>query len=277
MNDIVSNVPELLNFKSTSYNKYSSDKTTRTILYIHGLGLNKDFFKTHLDLYELLDYSWIVPDLQGHGISGKHETLFPYTMKFQAERLLQLLIHEKVTDLIIISHSMGGPIAYYLLESILSLQDFKSKKEFPITVQLYVSVEGNIDKNDAFFSGKVVSQSWKDFVTKGYDTFITSFKEKDPYYYETVKNCGPWDLYASSLDLAKVSKEEVTIPLLRKISESIPTKILYGETNKGVFTSESLLKKYFTIDYIPHSGHMMLADNPEGFWLIVKKYVSELG
>lgn len=126
---------------------------------------------------------------------------------------------------------------------------------------MYVSVEGNIDKNDAFFSGKIVSFSWNDFVTTCFDEYIADFKDSDPYYYETVSKCKPWDLYASSIDLVKVSKEDVTIPLLRKISESIPTKILYGEENKGVFTSETVLKKDFNIDYIPQSGHMMLYDN----------------
>lgn len=275
MNDIVSNVPELLDFKGTSYYKYSSTKTTKTVLYIHGLGLNKEFFKKHLDLYGLKSYSWVVPDLLGHGISEKHQSLFSYTMKYQAEQLLQLLVHEKVTDLIVVSHSMGSPIAYYLLDSILSIQEIKNKEEFPINVQMYVSVEGNIDINDAFISRQVESNSWKDFVTKRYTEFITGYKDTDPYYYKKIKMCEPWDLYASSVDLVKVSKEEVTLPLLRKISESIPTKILYGEENKGVFTSETLLEKEFTIEYIPHSGHMMLYDNPEGFWKKIMEYFLE--
>lgn len=108
MNDITSIMPELLNFNGTSYYKHVSNKTTKTVLYIHGLGLNKEFFKTHLDFYDLSDYSWIVPDLLGHGMSEKRQSLFSYTTKSQAEQLLQLLFHEKITDLIVISHSMGS-------------------------------------------------------------------------------------------------------------------------------------------------------------------------
>ncbi len=269
-------LPELKNYKGISYFKYTNDSTSKTVLFIHGLGLNKEFFRTHLDQYHLNDYSWIVPDLLGHGLSNKYLSLFPYTMRFQAEQILQILLHEDIHDLIIVSHSMGSPVAYYLLESIFELNTIKTKEEFSLNVLLYVSVEGNVDENDAFFSGKIVANSWQDFSRSNFQGIITDIKEKDSKYYETVKYCKAWDLYACSLDLVKISKAEITLPLIERIKNSIPVKILYGEKNKGVFTSENVLQTYFTIDYIPDSGHNMLADNPEGFWKLIMHFIGNL-
>ena len=267
---------ELKEFNGTSYYMYKSKYNTKTVLYIHGIGLSKEFFKNHFSKYELDKYSWLVPDLIGHGDSYKSKTLLTYSMKYQAEQILKLLFQESVTDLIVVSHSMGSSIAYYLITSILRLKELKKEEDFPIDVLLFISVEGNIDENDAFLSGKIASSSWREFNDIDYMASINDFKLHDPKYYETIRCCTPWDLYASSFDLIKVSRSEVTLPLLYTISTTIPIKILYGEKNKGYFSSEALLKNKFEIDYIPNSGHSMIHDNPKGFWEIVLKYISAL-
>ena len=265
--------PELRNFKGISYYKYKNGSLNNTILYIHGLGCNKEFFSGHLELYNLSGYSWLVPDLIGHGLSFKTQSLVSYTMKYQAEQILQLLLHEEIKDIIVISHSMGSPIAYFLIDELIELA--KIKNNFPIKVVLYISVEGNTDANDTFFSGQIIAHSWKDFLFSGYSEIKRTNESNKPGYYETLKDCDAWDLYASSLDLINVSKSEITIPFLQKIIKNNPVKILYGENNKGLFTSESLLAKYFPIQYIPNSGHNMLIDNPKGFWEIISNLVKE--
>ena len=194
-------------------------------------------------------------------------------MEYQAEQILQVLFHEQVTDLVVLSHSMGSPIAYYLINSILKLQTIKDNADVSISVLLFVSVEGNIDENDTFFSGDIASTTWPNFSKKGYKDMINSNKEHDEAYYETVKYCNAWDLYASSIDLIKNSKAELTLPLLRNITSKVPTRILYGEKNKQKFTSESLLKTEFIVEYIPDSGHNIIVDNPKDFWKIILNYI----
>ena len=263
-------------FHGIEYYKYNSNNNKKTILFIHGLGVNKNFFNSHLGLYGLSSYSWIVPDLIGHGESYKAESLLAYSMKYQAEQILQILFQESVSNLIIVAHSMGSTIAYYLITSILRLKEVKKGENYPIDIKLFISVEGNIDENDAFFPGQIASTSWNQFNNIDYLEIINDLKINNKNYYETIRFCSPWDLYASSIELVKISNAEITMPLIEAFSHSVPVKIFYGEKNKGFFTSELLLKKKFEIEYIPNSGHDMLHDNPKGFWDMILKDIERL-
>ena len=92
-------------FGALDYYQVKND-TELTILFIHGLGTSKDWFLEQYEPYTLSTYSWIVPDLLGHGYSSVVEELSAYTMDNQANCLLSLLTEENVDDLVIISVSI---------------------------------------------------------------------------------------------------------------------------------------------------------------------------
>ncbi|MHA2364758.1 MAG: alpha/beta fold hydrolase [Candidatus Hodarchaeales archaeon] len=262
-------LPKEKRYKDISYYKYNSKNQDKTVLFIHGLGYNKNWFPSHLNLFRLSDYSWIVPDLIGHGSSSKLEEKNAYKMEQQAESLLELLLLEEITDLVIIAHSMGGPIALYLIESIISV-----KVSLNISIHALVYVEGNIDQNDTFFSSNIVKQTWNDFNRLGYERIleIIAKDESSQEYIKQTRLAGPWTLYASSLDLVKVSKKEILLPKIENIANRVKILILFGENNVKKFTSEHLLRKTFPITYIPNSGHDMLFDNPKAFWKIFMEF-----
>ncbi len=215
-----------------------------TILYIHGLADNSDWFQQQYEPYHLGKFSWIIPDLIGFGLSSRPDELEAYTMENQAQYLLSILIKEKVKSLVIFGHSMGGAIAIYLVE--LLAQELKHR----IDLLGLFYLEGNLDENDTFYSSKIAGLPF------------------EKYRKKTIKK-NAFRTWASSVNLVKVSKTEILLPKLIKYLH-FPVYFVFGEKNKGRFTSEALIKRSkLPLVYIPDAGHFLQVVNPASFWRII--------
>ncbi|MBK5113592.1 MAG: alpha/beta hydrolase [Candidatus Heimdallarchaeota archaeon] len=242
---------------SVSY-YYSMGSKDITIVLIHGLGSSKEDFLPILNYEELTSYDIIFADLVGHGDSSTPKD-FSYSMDDQAKVLFNLLnILSMKSEVVIVAHSMGGPIA-------VSLTEMLGNKVAGI-----VYAEGNLDEGDCFFS-KIIATNhtldeWK---TNGFKDAYLKLQE-DPDYHEyvrTFKKAGPLTTYKSSQDLYNLSVEEKI--LKRLIQISVPVLAIYGEQNKGKFTSESKLTEEFPLCFIPEAAHGMMLENPDAFYQAV--------
>ena len=257
---------KLVYYKSTGINK------DIVILFIHGLFGNKDWFTYYCKEYSLDDYSWIVPDLIGYGESEKPDKLDFYTMGNQGQYLYDLLRLEKVHNVIIMAHSMGGPIAISLIEKVKNLKN-------NIKIKGLFYLEGNLDKNDAFFSSTIAKYSFEQY-KKEFDLRIENLikKSKTPIFPEffrlkTMRDLGPYSIWGSSYDLVKLSEGNQLLPRLQRLID-FPVYFVFGEKNKGKFTSETLvISAQLPIIYIPKAGHLLLFENPKDFWEIVKELI----
>lgn len=237
-----------------------------TILFIHGLAGNKDWFPEQYHTFDLQRYSWITYDLLGHGNSDKPKCQEYYTMEFQAQILRQLLVILEINRMVIYAHSMGGPIAISLLESI-----FNPSPDFKLNCEVLglFYLEGNLDRGNATFSGIVADYSQEDF-EQNFESFIQDLAPpSDPDSAETLatfRSIGAFPLWASCVDLARASRSENLLPRLLKIA-SFPIYFIFGENNKGTYTSEILLQSNSQqILYIPKAGHGLHLENPHDFW-----------
>ena len=62
----------------------------------------------------------------------------------------------------------------------------------------------------------------------------------------------------------KVSKTDTLAGELKALN--LPTLVVYGEKNRGLWTSEKKMKELFPLVFIPGAAHIMMADNPEVFY-----------
>lgn len=236
-------------------------------LYIHGLGYNRKWFREHFRRFELFQCSWIVPDLMGHGNSSKPKEVMAYSMQNQAEYLLSILQEESVSKVRIIAHSMGGAIAVSLIEL---LNWLDSPQMDPVLV-LYL--EGNLDSGDAFFSSKVarmpLEKYQENFEPWCKGVLETTQQDSMRSWVRGLYEAGSFTVWASSKDLVTVSNQNT---LLERLTHNFqgPIYFIYGEKNKGTYSSEELVKQNdLPLLYVPKAGHAMHEENPSAFWKLV--------
>lgn len=246
------------------YYKFLGGKNNVIILYIHGLGpinslFMEEFTRQHNE-YSLSDFSWIIPHLIGFGESEKPDKLEVYSMENQGRYLFELLLFEKVRKVIIIAHSMGGPVAISLIDKIQN----QSHREIQVKGLFYL--EGNLDKNDTFLSSTISQYPFEEFKTKFNDWVEDMINQINLDYSIN----GPYSIWGSAYDVVKLSEANELLPRLQKLIE-FPVYFIFGEKNKGRFTSEELVKSQnLPVIYIPNTGHNMFFENPKDFLKVIK-------
>jgi len=233
-------------------------------LYIHGLGDNRRWFLKHFTTYSLDRFSWIVPDLLGHGNSSKSDNIEAYTMIHQAEFLAAILEEEEVEQVSILAHSMGGAIAVLLIE-LLARQNTSITKP-----KLLLYLEGNLDAGDAFFSSKFAEMTFQVF-RQNFESISSrilgdSKEEHMIDYVSAFREAGPFTIWASSKDLAPISIRGDLLDRLLKHCE-FDCYFIFGEKNRGVYSSEKLVRDaQLPLLFIPDAGHGLHTENPDYFW-----------
>jgi pimeloyl-ACP methyl ester carboxylesterase len=244
---------------------YHRGKKPMTIVPIHGLGGSKDYWQPIHDYPELAQYSILIPDLIGYGDSPAPEG-FRYTMREQAEAVRKLIDALGVKgDILLIPHSMGGPIGVMLAETL------------GPRVKGIVYAEGNIDFNDCFGSNLVITKyTYDEYLATGFEKGQEAMRRRGehPGIIASQAKAGPVTVYRSSEDLVKASKEDTLAGRLKALK--VPVLAVYGEKNKGIWTSEKKLAALFPLVYTPGAGHLMMVDNPAAFYGEVAKFIKGL-
>ncbi len=245
---------------------YHRGKKPLTIVPIHGLGGSKDYWQLIHNNPELTQYSILIPDLVGYGDSQLPPKGFMYTMREQAEAVKALLAALAVKgDILLIPHSMGGPIGIYLAQLL-------GKR-----VKGIVYAEGNIDFNDCFGSNLVITKfTFDEYLKAGFQKGLEAMRKRGehPGIIDSQAKAGAVTIYRSSEDLVRVSKEDRLAGELKALN--VPTLVVYGEKNRGLWTSEKKMAALFPLVYTPGAAHVMMVDNPDSFYGEVARFAAGL-
>lgn len=240
----------------------------RETLFIHGLGVDKSWFAVHHARRRTDFAGWVVPDLPGHGESDRPADMAGLSMTGLATALAAVLDAERIREIVLVGHSMGGAVALALARQ---LRDSGAAR-----VGGLVLAEGNLDANDAFLSARVAAQPRAEFIARGWDALLAELSalRRMAGYLRTLRRAGPDTLYACSVSLVAMSRAEVTVPPVEAIDA--PKLFVFGERNRGRFSSEVLAATLGPVAFIPRAGHAMYADNPTAFWSVVREFLAGL-
>jgi pimeloyl-ACP methyl ester carboxylesterase len=125
-------------------------------------------------------------------------------------------------------------------------------------------------------SRSIAEQSWETFAVSGWRKLLADLA-RDPAltsYLRTLTWAGPLPIHASCVNLVAHSREEVTTALLRRFT--FPKLFVFGERNRGRFTSEIIARRFGEVRYIPDAGHVMYEDNPGAFWGLAREFCAAL-
>ena len=225
----------------------------RNIVFIHGYGSSKEHFKYAFSLPVLKEFTLMALDLPGFGQSESPAD-FEFSMKDQADVVINLLKKININSCHLCAHSMGGLVAMEVAEII------------PEKILSLINLEGNLTIEDCFLSGKVAGQKFSEFVKSGRRKLEREFRiagMKDPSmneYAESFSKASSGALYKSAYHTVKDS----STPLIERFIRIKNTYYFYGEKNRGAFPAENLLLSAgIPVHYIENAGHAMAIENPK--------------
>lgn len=106
------NVNKLLLDNGCNVAYIDEGKGDKTIVFIHGLATYGNSWQMNIE-YLKQYYRCIALDLPGNGYSDKGD--YPYGIHFFSESIHEFILKLKLTDVVIIGHSMGGQTAINLV------------------------------------------------------------------------------------------------------------------------------------------------------------------
>lgn len=245
----------------------AAEPIARAVLLIHGLGLTATNFDQP-EMRGLLRFGTVViPDLVGCGGSAAPRGDAHYTMQAQASVVLQLLGRLRIADeILLVGHSMGGPIALAVAESCAAAAVAAAAENGGSTlprVRCVLYSEPNVDGGDCFGS-RLAMKDGVDLSTV-----------EDPAKAAKAATCR--HLVAES-DSGELLGRMQAVRAGANAGSSggsggsgtaagVPSLVLVGEKNRGQLTSEAaLLAAGFPVKWIAGSGHSQHVDNPADFY-----------
>jgi len=222
---------------------------------------------------KLYNHRSIMVDYIGSGFSD-HSDQFSYDMEEHSETVASILDHEKITNAIVIGHSMGGTVAIILA---ISRPDLVSK---------LIVGEGNIIPGGGVGTSKIASYSKSEFIEKIYPRWcqdrFESAKKGD-----LIANLisGMWKT-ANIEGLYKNSRSLVELDLGLKekfFNLKIPKLFVYGENSipnspgdakPDVPDPSELKEKGIIIDTVANAGHFLMFENLDGFVDVITRFIN---
>ena len=249
------------------YRIYGDSDTT--LLFVHGWGINQTYWDPQVQYFSK-KYKVVTFDLPGFGLSGKNRK--NYSMEAYGDDVISLIKKLKLTQVILIGHSMGGNI---ILEAavkhpkdiigFIGIDNFKELgMEYTETDQMEINnflnglKENYANVASAFAEGALFAESTDTTVI---NRVIKDIKTSDPAAaISSIENS------LRSTEREKLLMNQLQLKVLLVNSDVIPT-------------NEEALEKYcksHEIIPIHDTGHYPMIEKPEEFNRALQKAIDHL-
>ncbi|MHA2033256.1 MAG: alpha/beta fold hydrolase [Candidatus Kariarchaeaceae archaeon] len=262
-------------YGTMQYSISKSHSNQSSIIYLPGLLEEPIFVIEDIHNYlikyssrsEIQKYHWYFPNLLGIPGSTEPTISEAHTMIQYAEDVLTMIVNEQLSSVVLVGYSMGGTIALMLMEQILTHHP-------GIEIKGVFWFEGNLDENDTIFTASIASKTVEEFDQEGDEFRKNAINDPNTSprmmkiinrYLELGIEVSSYVGIERSKDLVRLSRDQIIVDIVKKHSNQ-PIHFLYGEENKGKYSSENIVKENgWTINYIANSAHFVFSDNRDGF------------
>nr|WTB32824.1 alpha/beta hydrolase [Streptomyces sp. NBC_00830] len=225
--------------------------TSRTRLYLHGLGASSGPYFTASAVHPLLaDSRSLLMDMLGFGISDRPAD-FGYTLEEHADAIAAGLDAAGAYGTDVVAHSMGGAVAIVLAA------------RHPQLVARLVLVDANLDPVAPApprpGSSGITAYTEDEFLDHGWQDVRDRV---GPHWWSTMRLAGREALHRSAVHLARG-----TTPTMRALllDLKIPRTYLRPEADGPLPGEDELTGSGVRVVAVPDCGHNIMLDNPETF------------
>ena len=235
------------------------------VLFVHGLGASRTCWDEASRFFDPTRHTLVLPDLPGCGRSDKPED-HDYSMESMASALEGVLSSLGFDAVHVVAHSMGCAVALLLA------------KAGRVTLQSFVSAEGNLVPEDAFMSSKVarlkeptfarVFSKWLKMVEDSLGPEPVRLHE---VFLESLRACPPVALHRTSVSCLELTRSG---DLARHFA-ALRCPRLYvigGRTLEERGLPAPAEAEDVEVLTIPGAGHFMM-DDAEAFYPPVRQFV----
>ncbi|HJP89486.1 MAG TPA: alpha/beta hydrolase [Candidatus Limnocylindrales bacterium] len=225
--------------------------TSPARVFVHGLGSNGlALYARYMGRPELGGRRSIVLDLPGHGLSDRPIDC-SYDLDAHAEAVAAACGAAGVDGIDLIGHSLGGDVSIVV-----------TARNPGLAARLVIS-EANLDPLPPSLTERQ-SQAMRavpeaEWVATGYARLL----EEDPGWAETMRLCAPSAVHRSAVGLTTMTRP-TTRELFARMS--IPRTFIHGDRGEPLLGADQLRAAGIAVTTVPDAGHMIMFDNPEGYF-----------
>jgi pimeloyl-ACP methyl ester carboxylesterase len=243
----------------------SGDIDSPVIVFLHGFGSSKEYFRHAFTDPSLTDFSLIAFDLPGSGLSSGDPD-FSYGMSDQAALMIRAIDKLAVPRFHLCTHSMGGLVGIEMVERIAP------------RIISFVNLEGNLTLEDCTMTGLIAEYSYESFLRNGRKEFEESLEKgatADPIlqsYLRTFRQASSVALHRSAQHAVRDSSNPGLVDRFRSLQTC--KCYIYGEKNKGLFPAEKMLVEGgVPVLYVESAGHGMAEENPQYLYSLIREFI----
>lgn len=201
------------------------------------------------------DRRFVLIDYLGSGTSD-HPSNFDGTLETHADTIAALLDHLDLRGVDLLGYSMGGTVGIRLA------------LDHPGLVGRLLVAEGNIAPGGGGASRRVIREDRESFAASGLAGLLDELREKGFFRLaEGWAMADPFTFWTGAHELVRLDPgfrddfQSLSIPLSFLIGENS----LAGGPAADAPDPESLRAAGVQVEIVPHAGHAMMYDNPDGF------------
>jgi pimeloyl-ACP methyl ester carboxylesterase len=237
----------------------------RPVVFVHGLSASSAHFADAADRGELEGRGIVAIDLPGFGETKAPEG-FGYSMREQADVFVSLVESAGLDEVTIVGHSMGGTIVVLASEA---LGD---------RVSSVVLAEAILVFDETLWSERISSSTLDDWriefagICRRPEVYARgSLMRRRKASVERITPCITQTtaeaMHASATDLKAVARDPA---VYERFLEMQPQPVyVFGELHDTTGFCRRVRADGARVAVVPRSGHLMMLDNPDGFYAIV--------
>jgi pimeloyl-ACP methyl ester carboxylesterase len=240
----------------------------KPIVLVHGLF---GHLKDPKILGSISEFGVFAPDLLGYGEHSAVQ-IDAIALEDQADHVARYIQNDDLGMVNLVGHSVGGAVAVLVA------------KKYPQMAASLTSVKGNFTLKDAFWSGQIAQKALPEVeqIVDGYkadpDCWISSAGVPLNEWTKALARSWLNNQPASTIKAQARAVVEATgkpdyLDSIRSLMTSdLPFHLIAGERSRDGWDVPEWAAKLATSNYnIPNTGHLMMAEDPEGFGLAVKE------